>query len=414
METDLFPPPGSLSIAVRRALEGIFPLLDRVFPVPARFRRELPGDVAELSRLLTSARNERSLSYLNRPPLLSAYLRYFLPWNLYRLCRILPALDLPLAAGDAVTDLGAGPLTFPVALWISRPELRVLPLEFRCIDRSGAVLDAGKRIFAALAGETASDEACPWTIKTIVGEIRPGPTHPLSVELRGKPAALVTALYLYNEIGQLIPPEDSPAFARLAGTQAAFLSGLAGDGGRILVVEPGVPRSGEFISLLRAAFLRLGCPPLTPCVHSGPCPLIDEGKKAAKWCHFAFDTKDAPEALRRLSASAGIPKERAVLSFLLAEKGALHTAVAPAMAADAAPVGTAQAPVTLRIISDLFPVAGGTLYGRYGCGAPGLVLVRAGRRTLEKLRSGALARVKLSGERDPKSGAPVGTMEDQQ
>jgi hypothetical protein len=402
MGIDLFPPPVPAS-PIRRALDAIPSLIDQTFPVPGRFRKDLPGNVAELSRLLTSARNERSLSYLNRPPLLSAYLRYFLPWNLYRLCRLLPGLELPLAPGDAVADLGSGPLTLPAALWISRPELRSFPLEFRCIDRSGTALEAGRKFFTALAGEN-----CPWTVKTILGEVRPGPARPLSVELRGKAPALIAALYLYNEICQSIPPEDTGALGRLAENQAAFLAGLGGDRGRILVLEPGVPRSGEFISLLRGSFLRLGCSPLAPCPHPGPCPL---GKRVAKWCHFAFDTKDAPRALRSLSAAAGIPKERATLSFLLVEK---KSPLAKAVkAGDASVTLSPPARVLLRIISDPFPLSagGGEAYGRYGCGEGGLVLVRGGRRRIESLGSGALVRVSLGAKRDLKSGALIGEVE---
>ena len=69
----------------RRLMDGIPALIEKTFPLPGRFRSALPSDVAELSRLLTSGRGERGLSYLGRPNLLSAYLRYFLPWNLYRL-----------------------------------------------------------------------------------------------------------------------------------------------------------------------------------------------------------------------------------------------------------------------------------------------------------------------------------------
>lgn len=137
----LFPP---LSPDARRVLDGLPSLIDRVFPLPRRFRRLLGRDVAELSRLLTADRKERGESYLGKPDLLSAYLRYFLPWNLYRLCRLLPALPLTLAGGDAVNDLGSGPLTLALALWICRPDLRPLALEFRCLDRTGTVLEAGK------------------------------------------------------------------------------------------------------------------------------------------------------------------------------------------------------------------------------------------------------------------------------
>ena len=232
------------------------------------------------------------------------------------------------------------------------------------------------------------------------------------MKLRGKAPALIAALYLYNEICQPIPPEDTGALSRLAESQAAFLAGLGGEGGRILVLEPGVPRSGEFISLLRGSFLRLGCLSLAPCLHPGPCPLEKgesrEGKRAAKWCHFAFDTKDAPPALRSLSAAAGIPKERATLSFLLVEKKPLLPRP-PGQRLSLPPQGR----TVLRIISDPFPLSagGGEAYGRYGCGERGLVLVRGGRRRIESLGSGALVGVNLGAGRDLKSGALVGELE---
>jgi hypothetical protein len=155
-------------------------------------------------------------------------------------------------------------------------------------------------------------------------------------------------------------------------------------------MEPGVPRSGEFISALRTSLTDAGRPPLSPCPHTGACPL--PGGLHAKWCHFNFDTLDAPAPLHKLSAAAGIPKERAVLSFLFAG------------AADATETPSPGLPV--RIISDAFPVPPGR-QGRYGCSAKGLILATGSRQTVEKLPSGALVSLALKGKEklDPKSGA---------
>ncbi|MDR0387814.1 MAG: rRNA methyltransferase, partial [Treponema sp.] len=190
----IFPP--ELPAASRRLLEGFPRLVDTVFPLPGRFRAGLHRDVAELSRLLTSGRGDRPEGYLGRPPLLSAYLRYFLPWNLYRLVRLLPLLPITLTEGDAVTDLGSGPLTLPLALWMARPEFRSLALEFRCLDRTEAALKAGKRLFTALAGPES-----PWKIRLIHAS--------LAAPVKGPPAALVTAVNVYNEIYGDIPHTDS-------------------------------------------------------------------------------------------------------------------------------------------------------------------------------------------------------------
>jgi hypothetical protein len=449
---ELFPVPGP---ELRREMEALLPLIEKTFPVPTRFRWGLADDVAELSRLLTSARAERSPSYLNRPPMLSAYLRYFLPWNLYRLCRLLPSLELPLAAGDRILDLGAGPLTLPIALWLCRPELRDLPLEFHCRDFSRAALDAGKKLFSALG-------PCPWIIRAQSG------TRPAPAEKQ----ALVAVVNMYNELFQPLSPGDEGGLYRLAKTQGAFLAARAGRGGRILIVEPGVPRSGQFIALLREVLIGLGRPPLSPCTHDGPCPfpglvrgagsrippglsrrsaggppesgpaagggpIRDAGKGLSKWCHFAFDTQGAPAGLQRLSAAAGLPKERATLSFLLAGPAPAEPGAGDQSSMDrgqgpedrgprkAPPVSTdrgfaaggfgiplpedREGPRSpIRIISDPFPLGAGREkreWGRYGCAGEGMALVRGERPLIESLVPGALIRVVFTGRRDLKSGA---------
>jgi hypothetical protein len=477
---ELFPHPRE---DIRRGLEGLLPLIEKVFPLPARFRRNLGDDVAELSRLLTSARGERALSYLNRPPLLSAYLRYFLPWNVYRLCRLLPGLELPLVPGDLIVDLGSGPLSFCIALWICRRDLRALPLEFHCRDRSKAALEAGKKLFAALSGAD-----CLWTVRTVQRELgqsagrgkRPGREAGPEAEGSGaavglggggeKSAALVTVLNVYNEFFQPISPGDDESLRRFAGAQARLLAAMAGREGRVLILEPGVPRSGRFITLLREALIKTGRPPLSPCVHAGPCPFPalknsragkgwtparqgdrlssdpggsawggqkvggDGEKAAAKWCHFAFDTGDAPAALRRLSEAAGIPKERAALCFLLAgpETGGPPAGGSPAGGGSASgppatgspagggsaggppatgsPAGGGSAAVLVRIISDPFPLGGGRgalVWGRYGCCDRGMALLEGERGLLESCPAGVLVQAVFPGRRDPKSGALV-------
>jgi ribosomal protein RSM22 (predicted rRNA methylase) len=394
--TSLFPP---LPAESRRILDRLPEIIDGVFPMPGRFRAALSRDVAELSRLLTAGREDRSASYLGKPALLQAYLRYFLPWNVYRLCRLFTLLPLDLKPGDAVNDFGAGPLTLTAALWISRPELRKIPLEFRCLDRTAAVLEAGRNFFSALARETAGG-TCPWKIKTIRGELR---SHSLSVEIRGKPAALSAAVNVYNELFWNIPPRNTEALVSFTERQARLLSSLTDNSGSVLAVEPGIPRSGEFISLLRGCLIAESRCPLSPCVHSGPCALPGNriaGSSKEKWCHFAFDTEDAPIELHRLSAASKIPKERAVLSFIL---------VGPKTEQIAKKSSGESKRVKVRVISDSFPVKGS--WGRYGCSERGPVLVTGGRRRLDSSPSGALEELSLSAVRDEKSGALIAALD---
>ncbi|MCL2237856.1 MAG: rRNA methyltransferase, partial [Treponema sp.] len=133
-----------LETECQKTINTIPALIEKTFPIPAKFRSKLPSDIAELSRLLTNKRGDRSLSYLARPNFLSAYLYYFLPWNLFRLCLLIPTLNIKLSANDSITDFGCGPLTFVSALWIARADLRNVPLEINCIDRSSQAMEAGK------------------------------------------------------------------------------------------------------------------------------------------------------------------------------------------------------------------------------------------------------------------------------
>ena len=405
--TGLFTP---LSAESRTVLDRIPNLFNKVFPVPGRFSAALPDDVAELSRLLTAGRADRGVSYLGKPALLSAYLRYFMPWNIFRLCRLFAFLPLKLKDNDAINDLGAGPFTFASALWISRKDLRKLHLEFRCVDRTPAVLEAGKKFFTALAAETGG-ENCPWEFRTIRGELMPFGSRRrgcLSVEIHGKSAALSAAVNVYNELFWNLPPADKEGLLSFTEAQADLLSSLTENDGAILVAEPGIPRSGEFISLLRQSLMERGRNPLSPCVHSAACPITGKGNKA-KWCHFAFDTGDAPGQLHKLSAAAKIPKERAVLSYLFAgPKTEIDTKVEKITGNNnthAAKLSSGK-PVKIRVISDAFAVQDS--WGRYGCSENGMVLVTGNRTNMNNLPSASLLELPLDSKRiDNKSGAYI-------
>ena len=373
---------GTLPPEARKILSDLPALIKKTFPIPERFRNVLPSDIAELSRLLTNKRGDRSLSYLGRPNFLSAYLHYFLPWNLYRLCLLIPHIDLCLSPHDTITDIGCGPLTFASALWIARPDLRNIPLEFFCIDRSSTALDAGKKFFAALIKEESR-----WNIHLVRQDID---VRQANVIRKIRPASLVCAVNMFNETYETLPHNKIEGLRRMAVKAAQLLRNLSSDDAFILTVEPGVPQSGRFISFLRASLLELGRPPVSPCPHTLPCPLTKK-----RWCHFAFETSEAPEELQRLSAAAGLPKERLVFSFLLA-------------AAENFASAAKTREEKTRVISDIFPLPDNR-YGRYGCGAQGLVLLAGEKSRMEKTASISLVTPIFAAgrQRDKKSGALI-------
>ncbi|GHU29399.1 hypothetical protein FACS1894172_00440 [Spirochaetia bacterium] len=353
-----------LTNEAKQILDSMPNIVDRLFPVPARFRASIPHAVADLSQLLTAARGSRQDSYLSDKVNLSAYLRYFFPWNLYRLGRLLPNLPFRLHSGDAIVDLGSGPLTFPIGLWISRPDLREKALEFRCVDRSGSALEAGRQILAALGNST-------WKIKTI--------RDSLNAAIRGEKAALVSGLDVFNESYEHLPYNES--LVPTAQKIARLLTSRATEKASFFIMEPGVPHSGEFISCLRNELIEQQFAPVSPCTHSEKCPFREQ-----KWCHFAFGTKDAPASLHTLSVAARIPKNRATLSFLFAggEPGSDRDA---------------------RVLSDAFPVHNGQ-YGRYTCSRYGAVLITGKQQHIEQQESGSVVQLFRSpSHSDPKSNA---------
>lgn len=157
---------------------------------------------------------------------------------------------------------------------------------------------------------------------------------------------------------------------------------------KILVIEPGVPACARFISLLRDAFIRNDFMPVSPCPHTQECPMC--GKKGGKWCNYAFSAEDAPRDLKKLSEAAHLSKERAVLSFIAAEKN--YNA-------------SAEEQLTFRIASDEIRLPGDRT-GYYACSQKGLLLVIA----KKKYYSGELISVpmpKNMTRMDRKSGALV-------
>jgi len=386
-----------VSVVCGKNINSISELLLKTFPIPGKFRNKLPSDIAELSRLLTSSRGERSLSYLSRPNYLSAYLHYFLPWNILRLCSLLPKLDLNLSDGDTITDFGCGPLTFACALWITRPDLHNVRLEINCVDRVSSVLEAGKKFFTALSAYE-NDSAVKWKINIIKkdinidrnGENRNKNAGNQKETSKSKNSGLVCAVNMFNEMYDRVSHNDTEGLRRMAANAASFLHREAADAS-ILVVEPGVPQSGRFISFLREAFIELGRAPLSPCAHASVCPMTRENSprdtrgarhqdsvkyKKDKWCHFAFDADGAPKELKRLSAAAKLPKDRLVFSYLLTGSNAPQKSIPSAFQPQSG---------NIRILSDAFSLPRNRS-GRYACSSEGLVLLAGEQYTIENLK----------------------------
>ncbi len=433
-----------LSPDQKNGLEAAMRAIAAAVPLSAAHSRELPHAVRDLSRALTRERSRLDQPYWISPRLMAAYCRYFLPWNLVRLSLLLPNLRLALSPGDTVLDLGSGPLTMPVALWLAYPEWRTMPLTFVCNDSSPKPMQIGRDILQALAaaplaagappaeehagasprgphpsqGPHPSRGEFPWRLEFVRG--------PLEAALRGfrSKAALITAGNVLNE---LPPDRETPLEERLAELAMLAASRLA-PGGRFLIVEPGSRLGGKLVALTRRAGFAAGLVPESPCPHWGPCPML--ARRATGWCHFSHaiggGTEGAPQALADLTRRAKLEKDGLTLSCLLlrparneelrlvhpdpdCETDELFGDDVPDEARidggnPAGPENALPKHSFVRIISDLIRLPDRPA-ARYACSDRGLALV------LNALRmpSGAAMQVRWPEEetRDPKSGAVV-------
>lgn len=332
-----------------KILENFDVLIQGVKPLNSKHLLSLPDTIRELSHQLTDERSSRRIGYMNQAAYLSAYTRYFMWWNLFRLTSLFSGFSQEafshLKDGSYCFDAGSGPLTVPIALLLSRPELRTRKITWYCMDLSQTALSLGEELFLSVC---ASLQCEPWTIIRIKGALGEKLKHPVQ---------LCTCANMFNEMywNSSKPLEESAK--RYTETILPYMST---EPHAVLIIEPGVPRTSRFISLTRDALLRKKYTIHSPCPHNELCPM--DGRRGGKWCHFVLNTDNAPKKLLKLSRDAGLPKERAAFSFVFAQK--TQAVVEPLI----------QTSLRLRIASDPIKIPSkGT--GRYACSELGLTLL---------------------------------------
>lgn len=367
----------------KNILNNFDDIIQGVKPLNSKQKQQLPENIKNLSHQLTDLRSERRLGYMNDNQQLSSYVRYFTWWNLVRLTKLFSTLDstcFPEKDCHCI-DIGSGPLTVVIALWLSRPELRKLNLVWYCLDVSSASLSLGENIFLSIVAKTGEN---PWKIIKVKDSF--------GTYIKEK-CSFITSANVLNELDQAstMPPEfQSKKYYE-------EFSKYKTDDAKFILIEPGIPKAARTLSLLRERFIKDDYTVSYPCPHSLECPM--NGFKAYtgssnKWCNFAFTTEDAPAKLLKLSEKAKLPKERATLSFIAAQKINLQA--------------KNENTLKIRIISDEFKLPK-FKSGYYGCSELGLTLVSIS--DTQKLKSGDLITVKKEDskkyEKDSKSGAAI-------
>ncbi|MBO4546330.1 MAG: hypothetical protein J5700_02015, partial [Treponema sp.] len=225
----------SLTKDAQKILQDFDQIAQAAMPANSKQLVALPKIIRELSHQMTDDRGSRRLGYMNEKTFLSAYVRYFMWWNLVRLTRLFANLDFSfLRDGDVCLDIGSGPLTLVCALWLSRPDLRDKKLVWYAMDISQLALSAGEEIFLSVAAATGGE---PWKIIRVKGE--------LGTAVKQK-AAFVTCANMFNEILQ--KQSEPPDYLAKKYSQALFKYLDFGEQARpsIFLAEPGTPGSGRF------------------------------------------------------------------------------------------------------------------------------------------------------------------------
>ncbi|MGP1454714.1 MAG: small ribosomal subunit Rsm22 family protein [Treponema sp.] len=388
-----------LAPQAKRILEAFPALLERILPLDSKKKALLPQYIQVLFHELTDERGKRSIQYLNDPVKRSAYVHYYLWWNLVRITKLVQHMQFPLEDHAVAADFGSGPLTFICALWIAKPDLRKKHITWYCVDISQKALAFGEELFLTLCAHTERARhsmGTTWHIKKVHGTF--------GIPLNEK-VTLFTEANMFNEIfwNSPLSLDEQAAKACAAITQYVHPHGA------VLLIEPGIPLAGSFLSLIRTQLLKKGFSIEAPCPHESNCPLpgkqypkdLDTAEVPiahGKWCHFVFDTADSPQALLRLSEAAHLGKERASLSFLYCS----HKAKA-----------NTPTNIAVRICSDII-LLGDHRLGRYACSEKGFVLLTSPAyqdSPLNKAVSGSMVFVSkeklISTEQDKKTGAMI-------
>jgi len=304
-------------------------LLGSIFKVKGT-RKDLIRNILTLAEGFTMAKSDRVKGYMGRPEFLSAYLHWYLPWNLIKLSHVLTQVrfDPP----TQVTDYGAGPLTFALAVLLVHPEWAENDMGWSLVEPQVSSMTAGLDLLEAVAEKAGLKLAWKWTkIHGRLGEV---------IKRR---ADWVSAIHVWNET-PLKSEAFLPQIRKYATEKAVFW-----------VAEPGDRSGGKKIFSLRSRVLEEGLPIHAPCTHRASCPATGEGP-GSRFCHFPTYQK-IPDWLFSLTADLGFAKERNPVSYLVFGGSASKDTKSRA-----------------RIISDPLHLETGEEF-RYACGKEGLLLV---------------------------------------
>jgi ribosomal protein RSM22 (predicted rRNA methylase) len=278
---------------------------------PARFKA-LCRSVADLSRLFTKDRAERTRSYLDEASLRAGYLAYFLPVNLAKVQALLDELpfdqlcrpeDHPLR----VLDVGSGPGTGALAVldWMQQRTQRAV--EVVAVDQTLPALHEAAELWRAY-GQASGNRAAELT-RIHANLERAGSLE--SYKQEGPFDLIVMA----NALNELWRGARDPI-----GSRVTFVRGLLDlltPHGSLIIVEPALQDTSREFHQVRDKLLAAGtCTVYSPCLHDGPCPAL---VKANDWCHEERPWTP-PSIVAVIDREVGFIKDALKFSYVILRK----------------------------------------------------------------------------------------------
>ncbi len=287
---------------IQNVLEKFPDVLGDVLHLSPIHKAKLPQAISDLSEILTYKRKFLSQSYWQAPRFVSAYMWYFLPWNIIRLTQLFSGLKLSTIPSSAqAIDLGSGPLTLPLALWLSQAQWRMKEIQFLCVDTNPYIMKLGLEFFKSLAGQLG--EPLKWKFRLL---------HNTSLKaLRSSGSSMV--IMAGNMLNEASYQQKGNVMLQIKELISLVHKSLHPEGFAFFV-EPGTRLGGMLTSKLRHFALLQRLVSLAPCTHAEICPLFKNTKRG--WCHVSFKA-NSPEWLTKLTRLAKLNKNTLSISFQL-------------------------------------------------------------------------------------------------
>ncbi len=269
---------------------------------------DLAKNVLRLSRLLTRDRDDLPSSYLRDPGLRDAYLHYYLPANLAKVC--LPLRELArhpagLLHRDRlrVLDLGTGPGTSVLGMLEFFAEEEQPPaLEFTAVDHVRENLLIAGELFGELR------RTCRGTadLRTV--------QRPIAAKMDDCEGTYDIIVFS-NVLNELF----HGAVGRIAGRTelvAAVLDRMLAQDGACIVIEPALRDTTREMLMVRDGLSERGLSVYAPCLLQERCPALVNPKD---WCH-----EDIPwvpsDLVQELDRRTGLRKDSLKFSYLVLRK----------------------------------------------------------------------------------------------